>query len=56
MANMVSAVPAHVDTVRIMRRVTRWMGFARVGSVNLDGKKEHVANVSTVLEVDIPVQ
>ena len=47
MANMVMAVPATVDTVRMGQFVTRRMVFVLAVSVSQDGKSLHVTNVST---------
>ena len=47
MAYMVMAVPATVDTARIMQFVIRRMVFVLAVSVNQDGKSLHAANVST---------
>ena len=46
MANMVLAVPAHADAVRIMQYVTRLMVCVPAVSVIRDGKGLHVTNVS----------
>ena len=46
MANMVMAVPAAVDTARIMQFVIRRMVFVLAVSVDQVGKSLHAANVS----------